>query len=122
MTLAKGAPTTVIDALASLAATTESSLSDAFDTQTAIQVVVEFLGTFGASALGAELRVYGSVDGTNYSTKPFAVRDIILEASATTRQVFSVPSAPRYLKFSVYNLGAVAITTVSIKVQAQTVS
>lgn len=124
MTLAKAAPTTIINNLGPITQNSVTALSSctAFDTETAIQVTLEVVCTFGASALGAELYVFGSVDGTNYSSKPIGTYPVILEASATARQLFSVPHGPRYLKCTFKNLGAVDITAVYVNAQAQTVS
>lgn len=126
MTLAKGAPTVVISALASIAASATSAIStSSLDTTTSIQVAAEVLMTNGAATFNpnAQLLIFGSMDDSNYTTQPIATYDIVLEASATTRQEFSVMNAPRYLKAKVKNLDtAIAITTISVSFQTQTVS
>jgi hypothetical protein len=126
-TLSKPASTTLIDALASLAANTLSDIStaDSGDTDTWIGATIEIIATNGAASANPNLQIwiYGSQDGTNYSSQPIQYCDVVLEASATTRQEFPVITVPKRLKCKVKNLdAAVAATSITVKIQPQTMA
>jgi hypothetical protein len=127
MTLAKADPTTILsNATCAINDIVAISGVTAVDTSTAIQIACEVLLTYNSAATsGGRLEVYGSVDGTNYSTAPIATYDLEFAANTTKRNVVSILSVPKYIKPTVRNLDATTghtITAITIKVQPQTVS
>jgi hypothetical protein len=127
MTLEKAAPTVVLsNATCAINDIIAISGVTAFDTSTAIQVACEVLCTYNSAATaGGRLEIYGSVDGTNYTTDPIAVYDLPFTANVTKRAEFSILSAPKYIKPTIRNLDGTAghtITAVYISLQAQTVA
>lgn len=127
MTLAKPASGTEVLANKTAAASGTTTLGDCtvVDSSNAIQVAAEVVATYNASAtLGGRLEVFGSLDNTNWSTQPFAGYDMVFEsAGATTRQVFGVANAPRYLRFRLRNLDTgQSITAIYVNVALQTVT
>jgi hypothetical protein len=127
MTIAKGDPTVVLsNATCAVDSIVAISGVTAFDTSTAIQVACEVLLTYNSAATaGAQLEVYGSVDGTNYSSEPIAVYDIAFAANTTKRNTFSILSVPKYIKPTVRDLDSTTghtLTAVYISLQAQTVT
>lgn len=123
MALSKPSSGTSLLTAGSAAASNVSGYSTGIDTSNAIQVAVEVILTYGAATLGGRLECFGSLDNTNWSTEPYAAYDIVLAASATTRQVFGVANSPRYVKFRVRDLDtSVAISAISINSAMQTVA
>lgn len=125
MTLSKPSSGTTVLSEKTAAASGTTTLSECTttDTSNAIQVAAEVLATYGAATLGGRLEVFGSLDNTNWSTEPFAAYDLVFAASTTTRQVFGVANAPRYLRFRVRNLDtSISITAISVNTAMQLVS
>lgn len=131
MALTKAAPTTLINALASLAGGAESTITattgdcpTGFETTAAVQVAVEVTCTWDASGnTGSTLKIWGSMDDTTYSTRPIASYSLLSTAGETDVQTFSVIHAPKYIKVSILNSDdTYAITGITVKAQAQVVS
>ncbi len=106
------------------AASTATLLSDctAIDTSQATNAcAIEVLLTFHASAtLGATLKVYGSYDGTNWDTDPFATGSIGKVSGARSKSFSFIPG-PKYVRAQIQNLDTgQSITAITIYAHLQT--
>lgn len=115
MTLTKDDPKVTLLENATAGASSATSLSTALTLTNCIQCAIEVLCTFGAASASGRLDIYGSLDGTNYTTAPIAAYELVLAASATSRQEFGVANFPPYIKCMLTNLDTGAsITSISI--------
>lgn len=107
---------TVIDNITVSAATSSLLTScTATDTSECLYLELEAVMTFHASATaGATVKIYGSSDGTNYTTAPIDQFTMPFTAGTTQRWSRQVMFGPKYIKVAITNLSsAQSITAVS---------
>lgn len=92
------------------------------DLDAAVQVEVEVVATYGATATaGAIVRVWAAAATGDYTTDPIDEYALSFTAGATIRESFQTRASPRYLKVTVLNEDpAVAVSAVTAKATVQT--
>jgi len=106
------------------AASSVVSECTAIDGSTVVNLGIEVLMTFHASATaGATVKIFTSSDGTNYCTNDTQEYDVPVSAGNTVRHSFVVLPGHKYYKVQVTNLDAAQdITALYIYSEPQTAS